>query len=79
MRRTTVYLDSDLEVQLKLEAKRRGQPMAELIREALRAYLDARPEGERPPGAGEFRSGRSDTADRVDEALGELGFASGGS
>jgi hypothetical protein len=73
MRRTTVYLDPELEVQLKLEAMRRGLPMAELLREALRAYLGgaaATP----PPVAGAFHSGRHDTADRLDEALDELGF-----
>lgn len=74
MHRTTIYLDPELEVQLKLEAMRRGRPMAELMREALRTYLGATTV-EPPPGGGAFRSGRRDTADRVDEALDELGFA----
>lgn len=76
MHRTTLYLDPELEVQLKLEAMRRGRPMAELMRDALRTYLGATPV-ELPPGGGAFRSGRRDTADRVDEALDELGFADG--
>lgn len=79
MHRTTVYLDSDLEVRLKLEAKRRGRPMAELFREALRAYLGEAEKVPPPPGGGSFRSGRSDTADRVDEVLGDLDFGGGGS
>ena len=74
MHRTTVYLDPELEVQLKLEAMRRGRPMAELMRDALRTYLGAAAV-ELPPGGGAFRSGRRDTADGVDEALEELGFA----
>lgn len=73
MRRTTVYLDPELEIQLKLEAMRRGRPMAELLREALRAYLGGAA-GAPPPGGGAFRSGHRDTADRIGEALDELGF-----
>ncbi|MGQ0573110.1 MAG: ribbon-helix-helix protein, CopG family [Pseudonocardia sp.] len=73
MRRTTVYLDPELEVRLKAEARRLGQPVAQLIREALRARLDDAPRS-RSPHAGRFSSGRQDTASRVDEALRETGF-----
>ncbi|HEX7183864.1 MAG TPA: CopG family transcriptional regulator [Thermoanaerobaculia bacterium] len=73
MKRTTIYLDPDLEVLLKLEAIRRKQPMAELLREALRSYLSSAPR-KIPPGAGAFDSGHTDTASRAEEALGELGF-----
>jgi len=31
MRRTTIYLDTELETLLKIETIRRGKPMAELI------------------------------------------------
>lgn len=72
MRRTTLYLEPDLEVLLKLEAMRRKQPMAEIIRDALRQYLRHAPGG--PPGAGAFRSGHRDTAERAEELLGRLGF-----
>jgi hypothetical protein len=73
MKRTTIYLDPEVEVLLKLEAMRRGEPMAELIRAALRAYLGSRPSN-LPPGAGAFDSGKSDTAERSEELLEELGF-----
>ena len=73
MRRTTIYLEPDLEVLLKLETRRRNKPMAELIREALRAYLPREP-GQPPPGAGAFASGHKDTADRHDAWLAKLGF-----
>jgi hypothetical protein len=73
MKRTTIYLDPEIEVLLKLEAVRRGEPMAELIRDALRAYLGGRPANP-PPGAGAFDSGRADTAERAEEVLEELGF-----
>ena len=73
MKRTTLYLPPDLEVRLKLEGQRRGQPMAELVREAVVAYLSVdQPPG--PPGAGAFDSGHEDTADRAEELLGEAGF-----
>jgi hypothetical protein len=73
MKRTTIYLDPEVEVLLKLEAMRRGEPMAELIRAALRAYLGSRPFN-LPPGAGAFDSGKPDTAERSEELLEELGF-----
>ena len=75
MRRTTIYLEPDLEVLLKLEMRRQKRPMAELIREAVRTYVTRAPR--HPPGAGEFASGRADTAERADEALAETGFGRG--
>jgi len=68
MKRTTLYLDPDMEVLLKLESMRRGQPMAEIIREALDAYLRKEPRRQ-PPGRGAFRSGRKDIAERSEELL----------
>ena len=73
MKRTTIYLNPELEVLLKLEAKRRNQTMADLIREALRAHLTGQQLGP-PPGAGAFVSGHTDTAERHEELLGETGF-----
>ncbi len=73
MRRTTIYLDADLDLRLKRESRRRGVPMADLVREAVREYLPA-DAGRRPPGAGAFTSGRSDTAERAEHALAETGF-----
>ncbi|HRC84994.1 MAG TPA: CopG family transcriptional regulator [Thermoanaerobaculia bacterium] len=73
MKRTTIYLEPDLEVLLKLEAMKRKQPMSVLLREAVRAYLadDGRA---LPPGIGGFDSGHADTAERAEEVLDELGF-----
>jgi hypothetical protein len=71
MKRTTIYLDSETETMLKLESARRGQPMAEIIREAVAGYLQ--PKGA-PPGAGQYRSGKKDTADRSESVLKETGF-----
>jgi hypothetical protein len=73
MRRTTIYLEPELEILLKLEAMRRRQPMAELLREALRSYLKAVPQSA-PPGAGAFDSGHCRTAEDAEKSLEELGF-----
>jgi hypothetical protein len=73
MKRTTVYLEPELEVLLKLEVLRQKRPMAELVREALHAYVTREPKRV-PPGAGAFASGHTDTAERTDELLGEAGF-----
>jgi hypothetical protein len=73
VKRTTIYLDSDLEIMLKLEAMRSGRSSVDVIREALRVYLDQRRPG-LPQGIGEFDSGHTDTAERFDEILDKTGF-----
>lgn len=73
MKRTTIYLEPELEVLLKLEVLRQRRPMAELVREAVQAYVTREPR-QAPPGAGAFDSGRSDTASDVDAALKGTGF-----
>jgi hypothetical protein len=73
MKRTTIYLEPDLEVLLKLEMLRQKRPMAEIVREAVQAYVTREPR-KAPPGAGAFASGRSDTADRADQVLAATGF-----
>ena len=73
MKRTTIYLEPELEAQLKRETRRQKRPMAELIREAVRKYIGETPR-RRPPGAGAFASGKKNTAARVDDALAGSGF-----
>lgn len=75
MRRTTIYLDGDLEARLKLEAARQNRAMAEIIRDAIREKLDA---GQRVRSryGGAFASGRNDVADRAEELLSEGRFGS---
>lgn len=77
MRRTTVYLEPETNLLLKLEAMRRKRPVAELIREALDGYA-RRTDVEPPPGIGAFQSGRRDTAERAEELLKETGFGEEG-
>ena len=73
MRRTTVYLEPETDVLLKLEAMRRKRPVAELIREALDTYVH-RARARMPPGIGAYDSGHRDTAERAEELLAETGF-----
>jgi len=40
LRRTTIYLDAELEVLLKLEMLRQKRPMADIVREAVDSMLD---------------------------------------
>ncbi|HEX4955805.1 MAG TPA: CopG family transcriptional regulator [Thermoanaerobaculia bacterium] len=57
MHRTTVHLDADLEILVKLEARRQKKSMAQLLREVVRAHFADRPR-RLPPGGGEFSSAR---------------------
>jgi len=77
MKRTTIYFSPELEMRLKREMVRRRQPMAELVREAVEAYL-AGGEASGPPGGGDFASGHRETAERAEDLLGELGFGESG-
>ena len=73
MRRTTIFLDDELLKQAQRAASRSGKSFAQLVREALLAYLSS--EGSMSPTlpriAGQFASGHADTASRVDELLWE--------
>jgi hypothetical protein len=60
-------------VLLKRDMRRQKRPMAQIVREAVRAYVTRAPRAA-PPGAGAFSSGRSDTAERADAVLTETGF-----
>ncbi|NUR78667.1 MAG: CopG family transcriptional regulator [Thermoleophilia bacterium] len=40
MEKTTLYLPADLQRALQEQARRSGRPQAELVREALRRYLE---------------------------------------
>jgi hypothetical protein len=73
MKRTTIYLAPELEMLLKSEMLRQNRPMAEIVREAVEAYLTREPR-KPPPGAGAFASGHADTAERTDVVLQETGF-----
>ena len=71
MKRTTVKIPDELDARLRHEAARRGTTLSALTRAALEAYLDAPSRGARRRlgAAGAFRSGHSDTAEKVEEIL----------
>ena len=73
MKRTTIYLAPDLDMLLKSEMLRQNRPMAQIVREAVEAYLTREPH-KVPPGAGAFASGHTDTADRTEAVLKNTGF-----
>lgn len=73
MKRTTIYLAPELEMLLKSEMLRQNRPMAEIVREAVEAYVTREPR-KAPPGAGAFASGHADTAERADAVLEESRF-----
>lgn len=73
MKRTTIYLDPELEMLLKSEMLRQHRPMAEIVREAVEAYVTREPRNP-PPGAGAFASGHADTAEEADRVLEDSGF-----
>jgi ribbon-helix-helix CopG family protein len=68
MKRTTVMLPDDLDGTLRIEAQRRGLSIAELVREAVDAYVTElrRPKRLSFIGIGE---GPADLAERADDYL----------
>ena len=67
MRRTTVKLPEDLDARLRHEADRRGTTISEITREAIESHLGG---GRRRLIAAKAgRSGRHDTARRIEEIL----------
>ena len=67
MKKTTVYLPEELEVALKRASARQGRSEAEIIREAVRGFLDSMPAPR--PRLPLFHSGDPTLAERVDEEL----------
>jgi predicted DNA-binding protein len=70
VKRTTVKLPDELDVRLRLEAKRRGLTISELTREAIEAHL-ADGGQRRLLAAAAGASGRSDVSERIEDILRE--------
>lgn len=72
MKRTTISLPDDLALAAEREARRRRVSVSELARQALAEHLGLNGAVRRPlPFAALGRSGRRDTAERLEELLGE--------
>jgi len=71
MKRTTIFIEPQLERELQALARRSGKPMAAIVREAVAQYVAA--DKQRRPSRLGFvasgRSGRSDVAERHEELL----------
>ncbi|MBI4729445.1 MAG: ribbon-helix-helix protein, CopG family [Acidobacteria bacterium] len=68
MKRTTVKLPDELDAKLRHEASRRGTTISEVTREAIESHLGGGGR-RRLIAAGSGRSGRRDTARRIEEIL----------
>jgi len=70
MKRTTVKLSDELDARLRQEAGRRNITVSELTREAIEVHLGS---GQRRQlfGGQVWRSGHSDTSERIEEILAE--------
>lgn len=67
MKRTTVKLPDELDARLRHEASRRGVTISEVTRDAIEAHLGGG--RRRLIGAKAGRSGRSDTARKIEQIL----------
>jgi hypothetical protein len=70
MKRTTVMLPDDLEARLRHEARRRGVPLAEVVREAVERHLPAPERGQPLSFFAIGEGGPADASERVDEYVG---------
>lgn len=70
MKRTTVKLPDELDLRLRLEARRRGLTISDLTREAIETHLDSRGR-RRLLAAGSGASRRPDISERIEEILRE--------
>ncbi|MDQ3397964.1 MAG: ribbon-helix-helix domain-containing protein [Deinococcota bacterium] len=73
MKRTTVYLEEGMDLDLACLAKQQERSKAELIREALEQYLKTQEKPRRlPRSVGIGRSGMPDLAERSEELYGKF-------
>ena len=71
MKRTTLFIDEDLEEDLKRIARIRGKRVSEVVREALREYVRKRLRKKRLSFIGIGESGRADLSETHEEELWE--------
>ena len=71
--KTTVYLDTADYRRLKSLARTKGRTPADLVREAIAAYVSAEQPKRRPRSIGAGRSRTGDIAERAEELLAGMG------
>jgi Ribbon-helix-helix protein, copG family len=69
MKRTTIMLPEDVDMRLRMEARRRGVPIAAVVRAAVEHHLPEPPSGRRPAFFAIGKDGSADTSERVDEIV----------
>lgn len=67
MKRTTVMFPDDVEARLRLEARRRGVPIAQIVREAVERHLPAPKRGRSLSFFAVGKGGPPDASERVDD------------
>ncbi len=70
MKRTTIMLPEELDTRLRLEARRRGVSMADVVREAIDHHLASTSAGGRLGFFGVGDGEPEDASERVDELVG---------
>lgn len=68
MVKTTIYLEAETALTLRRIAATEKRSQAEVIRAAIRRYTQ-RAALPKPPGMGEFRSGRGDVSEKAEAVL----------
>ncbi len=69
MKRSSFFLDEQVLEALARMARRRGVSLATVVREAAAEYVARAPRRPLPSVVGQYRSGRSDLAERSEELL----------
>jgi hypothetical protein len=69
MKRTSIKIPDEVDLQLRHEARLRGLTISEITRDAIIEHLRAR--GRHLIAAGAGRSGRTDVSERIEEILTE--------
>lgn len=73
MKKTSLYLDPDLDEALARRAADEGLTKAEFIRRTLAAAMQ-KPKRPKPQAVGIIRGGRADVAENIERYLAETGF-----
>lgn len=73
MKKTSLYLDEELDHALARRAAEEGVTKAELIRRTLAGAVE-RPRRPKPKAVGIIKGGPADVSSRVDDYLAETGF-----
>jgi hypothetical protein len=73
VKKTSLYLDPDLDEALARRAADEGLTKAEFIRRTLAAAMQ-KPKRPKPQAVGIIKGGRPDIAENIEHYLGEMGF-----